>query len=255
MVRTYENGRSLKKKKAPRQIAVAVMRKRRSARRSRKGKGIFGNIGNAILPGLGGMVGGVADGLAGGLAGSLFGGRSAGINNSNVAVGRNVNSSHERGTEKLGTYRIPAGTPAGTIMTLNLLAGPTLGARLAAFTNLWDRVKLNQIYFTVNSSAPTTAPGNYIQAIDPDPVVPYASGSDLPGRMMALQSSVSANAWASTIVRMAKPSVLLYNFFDSENASDAEYRMYANGQYILATNTDFPDEVTLTVDIHWDVTF
>jgi hypothetical protein len=126
---------------------------------------------------------------------------------------------------------------------------------MASFANLWDKTKYLDILINVTSSAPTTTPGAYIHAIDPDPVVPYVSSDELPNRMMALQTCETVSAWAPSTLRLKRTDGSFFNFFDAESASDAEYRQFAPGRYILATNTEFSESVDLTLTVDWAVLF
>jgi hypothetical protein len=196
-------------------------------------------------------------GFAGNLVDQLLPfGKNAPANLRNEATSFQVNYSAERGSEKLATVNVPAGTPNGTVLFQTFVNSSTLGPRMAAFADLWDKTRYVDVVFSVTSSAPTSVSGAYIQAIDPDPVVPYSSSEALPSQLMALQSCSTVSAWAPSDLRLKKTGETAYfNFFDASVASDAEYRQFAPGRYILATNTDFPDAVDLTVNVHWSVLF
>jgi len=234
--------------------------------RSRKGRGLLSNIGNMVLPGLGGGLGQIADNLVGGLIGGLGKrnpGRNAlggGLNYAPVAqAGRNIShqahSSQEMGEEQLATVRVPGGTPAGTLLLQFLLAGPTVGTRLPAMANLWTRTKFRHLSFAVTSSNPSSAGGNYTVGIDPDPVQSYASGPDLTDRIMALSEAGQANAWADNGVTMVPLGEHLYNRFHPSTASDAEIREFAAGQFLMATTTEYDVDCEYVVRVAWDVEF
>jgi len=235
--------------------STGAKRSNGSKARRRNAKGIFGDLGNMFLPGIGGVVGGIADGLVGNLLGGGGRGATAPVASASRMFSRQVNSSREHGTEQLTQISVPAGTPAGTILLQSLIAGPDLGVRLASFATLWTKTKFLQLIIEVISANPSTVSGNYTVAIDPDPVQSYTSGLDLPGRLAALTTSARANAWADNGVIMKPNPISLFNRFNLVGASDAEIREYACGQYIIATTTDYVEPCEYTVNLHWSVAF
>jgi hypothetical protein len=166
-----------------------------------------------------------------------------------------ANTSHEHGVEQIATVSIPAGTPAGTIILQTPIAAPTIGVRLATFSQLWTKTTFRDFVVEVTSSNPSTVSGNYTIAIDPDPAQTYSSDANLPARLMALTMATRSNAWADATVRMQPNALQLFNRFHTEGASDAEIREYAAGQLIMATSTDYTDDCEYTVNVGWDVVF
>jgi hypothetical protein len=231
---------------------LTVERKAPRRRRQRGQRGLLSNIGNMLLPGIGGQIGQIGDNLVGGFLG---GKRGAPVNLENAAVSQQVNHSFENGTEKLQTVTVPAGTPPGSVLYQTFVTSSTLGPRMAAFSKLWDRTRYLRVAIEVQSSSPTTVAGSYIHAIDPDPVVPYESDGLLPSKLMALQTSKSQSAWAESVIELKPTASTYFNFFDGASASDAEYRQFAPGRYILATNATFDATVDLTIMVSWSVMF
>jgi len=229
----------------------------RRRRNQRTGRGVLGNIGNQLLPGIGGAVGNIADNLLGTLLGNLLGakGMAAPVIGAGRSAARQINDSTESGTEEIAQIAVPGGTPAGTILLQALIAAPEIGVRLAKFAELWTKTQFLEFWVEVTSSNPTLVSGNYTIAIDPDPVQSYQSGPELPSRLMALTMATRANAWADNAVHMLPNPLQLFNKFHAATASDAELREYACGQLILATTTDYSDDCEYTVQVHWKVHF
>lgn len=225
--------------------------------RRRNAKGLFSGVGNLLLPGIGGAVGQIGDNLVGGLLDGFLGGRanSAAVATAGRFNAKQVNRSREYGSEQIASIKVPAGTPAGTILTQALIAAPTLGKRLSKFAELWTKTVFKKLHVYVTSSNPSTVPGNYTLAIDPDPVVSYESGPTVPGRLMALTTAQKANAWADARVAMPKNEISLFNKFNFRSASDAEVRQYAAGQVIMATTTDYAEDCEYTVNVDYGVEF
>jgi len=204
-----------------------------------------------LLPGIGGVIGNVGDHLIGG----YLGGKSVGIAHSGLTRSQQVNHSRERGTEQIANVTIPSGTPAGTVILQALIAAPTIGVRLRAFSELWTKTRFRAFKALVTSSNPTVVGGNYTLAIDPDPVQTYVSGQDVPARLMALTQATKANAWADAEVTMLPNPIPLFNKFTFAGSSDAEIRQFACGVLVLATTTAYDTDCEYTVNVEWDVEF
>jgi len=91
--------------------------------------------------------------------------------------------------------------------------------------------------------------------VDPDPTANYISGADVVARLMALTNASKANAWADNAVSSPCNGPLCYTRFNLDTASPAEIRQYADGQYVMATTTEYEEEASYTLNIVWSVYF
>lgn len=196
------------------------------------------------------------EGIVTGIVGNFFG-KSGGapVAKQNHFRSRIANRSVESGQEQVGSITIPAGTPAGTVVYQSVVNGLELGTRIAKITELWARTRFNQLVLVVEAANSTFVPGSYIIAYDQDPTTDYNSSPDLPQRLMALSRAAKTNAWNSVGIPALLSRQLLYNRFSSENVDDAEIRQYADGQFVIATATDYAEEAVYTINIAWDVSF
>jgi len=230
----------------------------RVRRRGRANRGLLANLGNMLLPGIGGVIGQFGDNALKPVLNNVFGGGKgsfAPVAGAGRLSSLQVNTSRERGVEQIAVLSVPSSATAGTILLQTLIAAPTIGVRLSNFSKLWTKTRFHRFDVEVISSNPSSVGGNYTVAIDPDPAQVYNSGIDLPARLMALTMAERANAWANVGLSMKPNPIPLFNRFHIEGASDAEIREYACGQLIVATTTDFDTDCEYIVNVHWDVEF
>lgn len=217
-------------------------------------KGFLGDLGRwggSKIPGLGGVAGPVF-----GAIGDLLPFQSAPAAKALVVRSAAANTSTEHGKEFLATIDVAAGTPAGTLLLDQLISAVELGKRLPKFADLWTRTRFKSLRVIVSPQTSTSVSGGYVLAIDPDPTVLYTSGDELVPRLKALTGSVTTTAWNGVGIGMpGGRHELLYNRFNNQTASDAEVREYADGKILLATTTDYTEDVSYNIDIEWSVEF
>lgn len=240
----------VKKTQKKTQRAGRTQTKKGKSRRS--GRGLFADLGSNI-PIIGRPIGQWVDNAVNGAIGNAFG--KANIAAPGKVYSHQANSTREVGTEQLTSFTVPALAPAGSVMLRLLIAAPEMGTRLADMAKLWTKTRFNKFEVEIVSANSSLVPGNYTMAIDPDPVADYESGPDVVSRLMALTNATQANAWSGAHLAMKTNRISLFNRFNPLEATDAELREYACGQLLIALTTDYSEECTYTVHIHWDVEF
>jgi len=166
-----------------------------------------------------------------------------------------ANSSRVGGEEQIAQVDIPAGTPAGTIFFQVLVAAPELGTRIQQLSNLWSRTRFEGATLEILAANASTTGGSYVVGYDQNPTTTYISGSDIPSRIKALPEARTVNAWEHTTSQGRLSRQLNYNSFDSANVDDAEIRQYADGQFVVATATNYATAATYTINVRWHVSF
>lgn len=163
---------------------------------------------------------------------------------------QSTTSTTQRGSDVLDILSMDSSTnyPLGSVIMSGVLTASS-SARLATLAEAFQRIRWNNIRFTIEGAFPTTCGGGYIACFVRDPTdVPPTDPQRAIRWAMAQQQSVDSKWYDSTGVMVGRTPDLLYT-----SIGDG-LRFSSPGTFYIISKGGPAQVGAITVKFYWDVT-